>query len=154
VPTYLNLADLYRRRGQEDKVVQTLEQALKIDPRNGDAYEGLGLSLVRQKRMRDAMPMLANAAKLRPGVPRYAYVYGIALHETGDVRQAIAVLTRAHERHPTDRAILLALAEYHRDAGDTRSAAGWARKLAELSPEDDRVRRLVESLERSGAGAR
>ena len=154
VPTYLNLADLYRWRGQEDKVVQTLEQALRVDPKNGDAYEGLGLSLVRQKRMPDAMPMLANAAKLRPNVPRYAYVYGIALHQTGDVRGAITVLTRAHERHPTDRAILLALAEYQRDAGDANSAAGWARKLEELSPEDEQVRRLVQSLERSGAGSR
>jgi predicted CXXCH cytochrome family protein len=154
VPTYLNLADLYRQRAQEDKVVQTLEQALKIDPKNGDAYEGLGLSLVRQKRMPDAMPMLANAAKLRPDVPRYAYVYGIALHQTGDVRRAIAVLTGAHARHPTERGILLALTEYERDAGDTRRALGWARKLAELSPEDENVRRLVQSLERPGAGGR
>jgi predicted CXXCH cytochrome family protein len=147
VPTYLNLAELYRQRGQEDKVAETLERALKIDPQNGDAFEGLGLSLVRQKRMSDAMPMLAKAARFRPDVSRYAYVYAIALHQTGQARKAIDVLTRAHERHPTDPAILLALAEYQRDAGDLKSAAAWARRLAELSPQDEGVRRLVESLE-------
>ena len=30
--------------------------ALKVDPRNGDVHEGLGLSLVRQKRLPEALP--------------------------------------------------------------------------------------------------
>ncbi len=146
-PTYINLADLYRQQGQEDRVTQTLEAALKVDPRSADAYEGLGLSLVRQKRLRDALPLLARATQLRRDVPRYAYIYGVALHETGEPRRALAVLKEAHERAPTDREILVALAQYSRQAGDRNAARGWARKLVELSPDDPTARRLLDSLD-------
>ena len=147
MPAYINLADLYRQQGQEDRVEQTLREGLKADPGNGDAYHGLGLSLVRQKRLRDAIPELAKAAQRRPDVPRYAYVYGVALYEDGQTRRALDVLKRAHERHPADREIVVALAEYHRAAGDRKAAIAWARKLVEMSPEDAQARRLLQALE-------
>jgi tetratricopeptide (TPR) repeat protein len=147
MPAYINLADLYRQQGQEDRVEQTLREALKADPGNGDAYHGLGLSLVRQKRLRDAIPELARAAQRRPDVPRYAYVYGVALHETGDTRRALDVLKRAHERHPADREIVVALVEYEAQAGNRNAAIAWARKLVEMSPGDPEARRLLQTLE-------
>jgi predicted CXXCH cytochrome family protein len=149
IPAYVNLADLYRARGQEDRVVQTLEQALKVDPRSSDAYEAMALSLVRQKRLREAIPMLAKAAALRPDVPRYAYVHAIALHEAGETRQALDALRRAHERHPADRHVLIALTEYSEAAGDRAAARRWAGKLVELSPGDADARRMLETLERT-----
>ena len=102
---------------------------------------------MRQQRLRDAIPELAQAAQLRPDTPRYAYVYGVALHEAGQVQQALQVLTEAHQRHPADRDILAALVEYHRQAGDRQAAIAWARKLVEVSPGDVQARRLLESLE-------
>lgn len=134
IPTYVNLADLYARQGREDRAVKTLEEAVERDPAATDAYHAMGLSLVRQKRLRDALPMLEKAAELRADAPRYAYVYAVALHEAGDNRRALEVLERAHERRPAYRDILVALVEYHREAGDQQAAATWARKLAELSP--------------------
>jgi tetratricopeptide (TPR) repeat protein len=125
-----------------------LREALRVDPGNGAAHHALGLSLVRQQRLRDAIPELAQAAQLRPDLPRYAYVYGVALHETGQVPRALQVLTEAQARHPGDRDILVALVEYSRQAGDRQSAIAWARKLVEMSPGDLRSRRLLESLER------
>jgi predicted CXXCH cytochrome family protein len=148
IPAYINLADLYRQQGREDSVIQTLREALRVDPGNGAAHHALGLSLVRQQRLRDAIPELAQAAQLRPDLPRYAYVYGVALHETGQVPRALQVLTEAQARHPGDRDILVALVEYSRQAGDRQGAIAWARKLVEMSPGDLRARRLLESLER------
>ena len=145
-PAYVNLADLYRQQGQEDKVMQTLEAARKVDPSNGDVYEGLGLSLVRQKRLAEALPLLAKAADLRRDAPRYAYVYGVALHEAGQTRRALDVLQRAHERAPADRDILVALAQYSAAAGDRKAAIAWARRLVDLAPYDDGARRLLEGL--------
>jgi predicted CXXCH cytochrome family protein len=147
MPAYINLADLYRQQGQEDRVEQTLREALKADPGNGDAFHALGLSLVRQKRLRDAIPELAKATQRRPDVPRYAYVYGVALHEAGETRRALHVLKRAHEQHPADREIVAALAEYHRQAGNRKAAIAWARKLVEMSPGDPEARRLLQVLE-------
>ena len=149
IPAYINLADLYRQHGQEDLVAHTLRAALQADPANSAAYHALGLSLVRQQRLREAIPELAQAAQLRPDVPRYAYVYGVALHEASQVQQAIQVLTEAHQRHPADRDILAALVQYHRQTGDRQAAIGWARKLVEVSPGDVQARRLLETLERN-----
>jgi tetratricopeptide (TPR) repeat protein len=148
IPAYINLADLYRQQGREDMVTQTLRAALQADPANGAASHALGLSLVRQQRLRDAIPELAQAAQLLPDVPRYAYVHGVALYEAGQVQQALQVLAEAHQRHPADRDILAALVQYHRQAGDRQAAIAWARKLVEVSPGDVQARRVLESLER------
>jgi predicted CXXCH cytochrome family protein len=147
IPAYINLADVYRQQGQEDKAADTLRAALRADPTDGTAHHALGLSLVRQRRLADAIPELAQAAQLRPDVPRYAYVYGVALHEAGQAPQALDVLTAAQQRHPADREILAALVEYHRQAGDRRGAIAWARKLVEVSPGDPQARRLLGELE-------
>jgi predicted CXXCH cytochrome family protein len=149
IPAYINLADLYRQQGREDRAAQTLREALIVDPGNGAAYHALGLSLVRQQRLRDAVPELAKAAQLRPDVPRYAYVHAVALHEAGQVQQALQVLTDAQARYPAEREILVTLVEYHRQAGDRNAAIAWARKLVALAPGDVRARRLLEGLERS-----
>jgi cytochrome c-type biogenesis protein CcmH/NrfG len=148
IPAYINLADLYRQQGHEDSVRQTLREALQVDPENGAVHHALGLSLVRQQRLRDAIPELAKAAQLRPDLSRYAYVYGVALHETGQMQRALQVLTEAQARHPGDRDILVALVEYSRQAGDRQGALAWAHKLLEMSPGDLRARRLLESLQR------
>jgi predicted CXXCH cytochrome family protein len=147
IPAYINLADLYRQQGREDRVAQTLREALQVDSENAAAHHALGLSLIRQQRLRDAVPELAKATQLRPDMLRYAYVYGVALHETGQAQQALQVLQDTHQRHPGDRDILVALVEYCRQVGDRQAAIVWARKLVALSPGDDQARRLLESLE-------
>jgi tetratricopeptide (TPR) repeat protein len=146
-PARLHLADLHRVRGREDQAEATLRAALAVAPDEGDAREALGLSLVRQKRLKEALPELARAARLRPDVARYAYVHAVALHQAGDVRQALRVLTQAHERHPGSREIVVALAEYHAGAGDRDAAIRWARTLVRMSPDDEQARRLLQSLE-------
>ncbi len=148
IPAYINFADLYRQQGREDRVAQTLREALQVDSENAATHHALGLSLVRQQRLGDSVPELAKATQLRPDMARYAYVYGVALHEMGQVPQALQVLREAHQRHPGDRDILVALAEYARQAGDRQAAIAWARKLVALSPGDGQARRLLESLER------
>jgi tetratricopeptide (TPR) repeat protein len=75
IPAYINLADLYRQQGWGEMIAQTLHAALQVDPANSAAYHALGLSLVRQQRLRDAIPELAQAARLQPDMPRYAYAY-------------------------------------------------------------------------------
>ena len=146
-PARIHLADLYRAQGREDQAEATLRAALQVDPDDGDAREALGLSLVRQKRLKEALPELARAARLRPDVARYAYVHAVALHQAGDVRQALQVLKQAHARHPGNREIVVALAEYHAAAGDRDAAIGWARTLVRMSPDDEQARRLLQSLE-------
>jgi tetratricopeptide (TPR) repeat protein len=148
LPAYVHLADLYRMMGQEADVQNTLRRAVAVGPESADVREALGLSLVRQKRIPEALAELAKAAALQPDRAQYAYVYAVALHDSGDSQAAVEVLTRAYQRNPGAREILVALTEYEAQAGHRDAALGWAHKLVELLPDDPEARRLVRELER------
>jgi len=133
VPAYVQLADLFRSLGKEAEAEETLRRALRLAPDAANAHEALGLTLVRQKRLPEAMAELATAEQLGPDVPRFAYVYAVALHDTGEPQRALAVLRRAHDRAPADRTIVAALADYERAAGNETAAREWAAVLEQLT---------------------
>jgi Flp pilus assembly protein TadD len=145
---YINLADLFRSQRKEDASEETLRDGLAAVPDDADLYQALGLALIRQKRRKEGLEALRRAHDLAPDDVRHAYVLGIGLNSFGDPDQALRILDEAHRRRPGDRDLLLALATISRDAGRREQALGYARKLAELSPEDAGVRRLLQDLQR------
>jgi tetratricopeptide (TPR) repeat protein len=148
IPAYINLADLYRTQNREQETEQMLREALPVAPNHADIHHALGLSLIRQKRRSEGVDELATAARLRPEWPRYAYVLAVALHEMGERRRALQVLRTAHNNFPTDRDILIALIEYHRETGDVNAAINWAQKLVAISPNDANARQILDGLVR------
>jgi hypothetical protein len=56
---------------------------MAIEPNNAAIKHSLGLSLVRQRNLGEALPLLRDAAALDPNNARYAYVYAVALNSTG-----------------------------------------------------------------------
>jgi tetratricopeptide (TPR) repeat protein len=147
VQAALNLADLYRAVAREDEAERTLREALKRSPRSAPVHHALGLALVRQKRTDAALAELAAAVKLAPEDARFAYVYSVALYDTGKRAEATKVLRSALARHPYDREILFALATYERAGGDAVRARERARLLRELEPENRDYARLAQQLE-------
>ena len=105
-----------------------------------------GLLLIRQKRYADAVMALGKAASLAPDNARYAYVYAVALQETGKPAEALAVLEQAHQAHPGDANILMALASGSLQQGDRESALRYTQDLARLAPDDPNVRQLQQAL--------
>jgi Flp pilus assembly protein TadD len=137
---YVNLADLYRARGRDDSGETQLREGLSKVPDRAELHHALGLLLVREKRVEEAIDLLGRAAELRSEESRYAYVYAIALQSSDEQREAVRVLERAYERHQHDQEVLLGLVSVYRDAGD-------ARELLTPSPDDPRWQRLVAGLE-------
>ena len=86
--------------------------------------------------------------RLAPDVPRYVYVYGVALHSFGDPARGIAVLEQARQRFPGDRAILQALATMARDRGDRAKALAYAEQLVAVAPDDGQAEALLKELRR------
>jgi predicted CXXCH cytochrome family protein len=151
VPALVNLADLDRMRRMDQQGAVALHKALAIEPGNADAHYALGLLLVRQHDP-TAVAELRQANALAPHNARYAYVYAVALNSTGAVAPAMALLERTHQEHPTYRDVLVALVSMARQQGDLPTALRHARELAELEPDDEQVRRLVNELG-GGTGA-
>ncbi len=146
VGAYGNLADLYRQQSREADAEDVLRRGLTLLPRAPDLHHALGLLLVRKADRVAAIDELGEAAKLAPNNPRYAYVYAIGLHAAGRRGDALAVLREADARHPYNLEILNALISVNREAGDAKAALVYARKFAEILPDDAGVKRLVDEL--------
>jgi tetratricopeptide (TPR) repeat protein len=112
VPAYVNLSDVHRMQGRDQEGEALLRAALELSPGNADVSHALGLLLVRQKRMREALPQLERAATGNPNAPRYAFVYALALDSVGDRVRALEVLREARARHPGDREIASLLEQF------------------------------------------
>ena len=146
-PAAVKLADLYRATGRDGEGERVLRDALTRDPKSAALRHALGLRLVRQQRMPEALTELEMAARLAPDNVRYGYVYAVALHDAGRAKPAVEALARVLARHPYDRDTLEALVTYTREQGQARQALLYARRLAEIEPANPGVRRLVEDLE-------
>jgi Tfp pilus assembly protein PilF len=130
-PSYVNLVDLLRATGRDTEGEQVLRDGLRAVPPPGQPalQHALGLQLVRAKRYDDAIVWLRLAAEGESDNPRYAFVYGVALHDTGRPGEGRSVLERAARRHPGNADILRALVAFSRDAGDADAAQRWAAAL-------------------------
>jgi predicted Zn-dependent protease len=95
-----------------------LRSALEISPESGDVYHALGLLLVRQNKIPEAMDAFEESVKLSPDNTRYSYVYAVALNDIGNKSESIRVLEEAHRRRPADREVLYALINFNREIGD------------------------------------
>jgi predicted CXXCH cytochrome family protein len=147
VAAYVNLADVYRAKGDDDSAEASLRRGLAREPEAAALHHALGLSLVRQKKRPDALKALASAAKLDPASARYAYVYAVALHDTGSAKEAVAVLEAARKRTPYDRNVLTALAHYALESGNRDAARAYVRELRELEPDEPAYARLAAQIE-------
>ena len=150
VEARVNLADLYRAQRDEAKAEAVLREGIAISPRSAALHYALGLSFVRAKRTADSVRELGEAAKVAPDNARFAYVYAVALNDAGRPKEALQLLKGALKTHPNDRDLLFGLAHFSAAAGDRDAAAGYAKKLTELDPENREFAQLAASLARAG----
>ena len=148
-PAYVALAENHRARGDEAGAEATLRDGLEKNPESAVLMHALGLSLVRQKRIDEALKKLTEAAKTAPDVPRFAYVAGVALHDTGKPSEAIALLKEALSRNPYDRDLLHVLASYELRDGQYLSALERAELLKELEPESREIQQFLANVKRA-----
>lgn len=148
-PAYVTLAENRRARGDEAGAEAALRDGLKNNPASAVLMHALGLSFVRQKRIDEALQKLKEAVKAAPDAPRYAYVAGVALHDTGKPAEAIELLKDALSRNPYDRDLLQLLASYEFRDGQYLSALERAELLKELEPESREIEQFLANIKRA-----
>jgi Tfp pilus assembly protein PilF len=115
IPSYVNLADLYRAFGRDADGERTLREGLAAEPASGVLHYALGLALVRLKRIDDAVHELERASALDAGNARFAYAYAVALQSVGKIAAAKATLAKALAAHPDDADVRAALDSVSKD---------------------------------------
>jgi len=147
VPALVNLADLRRAQGRDEEARVFLEEAVAREPRPAEAVHALGLLEIRSANRERGVKLLEEAAELLPDNTQFVYVYAIALHSTGRIGAAIAVLEDAHRREPAQRDVLAALVSFEEERGNQAKALEWAKVLEEVSPDNLEVAGRVRVLE-------
>jgi tetratricopeptide (TPR) repeat protein len=127
---------------------------MELAPQAPSLPYALGLLLVREKRMDEALAPLARAAELAPDQPRYAYVEALALQGLERREQALSVLAAALERHPRDHDLLLAATTMSRDQGDAAAARTYAERLYQAHPNAADAEALWAELGPSDSGGK
>ena len=130
---YINLADLYRLLGQDDRGEAILREGLKVAADTAAVQHALGLTLVRLGRKAEALESLGAAFDLSPENLRYGYVYAIALFDQRRPGRAIEVLERLHGEYRGNQQLLQLLVSYHRELGQLEEANGYEAKLRALA---------------------
>ena len=98
----INLAELYRATGQNEKSERAYAEAIAVSPAQADLRYGHALSLVRQKALPEAIRELDEAVRLDPGNSRYKMTLAIALDSAGRTEEALTVLDLAVAGGETD----------------------------------------------------
>ena len=125
-----------------------MRNAIDISPGDAGLHHALGLSLVRLKRLDDALVELRRAAELDRNSVRYAYIYGVALHSAGHRQEAIDYLKESLTGHPANLDIVMAIVSFSREAGDAATALQYAEQALKIAPDDPAIRGLAEELRR------
>jgi predicted CXXCH cytochrome family protein len=150
LPARLNLADLLRGMGREEEARAQIHAALAVAPDSGDARHALGLLEARAGNGAAALENLAAAAAVETAGFRHRYVYAIALHDFGNVPEALETLRSLHRELPAQEEVLLALTNYSAEAGDTAAARRYVQRLLRLAPDNPGYRQLAASLSAGG----
>ncbi len=147
VAAYINLADIYRQQAKEVEGEALLRRGLKLLPEAADLHHALGLLLVRKREVGAALKEFEMAAKQAPDNARYAFVYAVALHSADKTKDALAVLQTAEQHWPYDLEILSMLINLQRESGQIDSALVYAKRVAEVLPNDEGIRQLLKELQ-------
>ncbi len=142
----VNFADLYRSVGREAEGERVLRELLQQQPAAGAARHALGLSLVRQRRLKEALAELRGAVELAPDDAKARFVYAIALNESSELVRALQVLEEGLRRNPVNALLLQGAALLNRDAGRVEEAKRHLDRLRELAPHDPVVHEWARSL--------
>ena len=121
-------------------------------PIAAEVHHALGLLLVGQKRLTEALQQLREADSLRPDQARYALAHALALDALGQRAKAMETLTRSYRGHPHDRDLLFALATFSRNRGRMQDAIRYAKELVGVAPEDPGAKQLLKELESRQGG--
>ncbi|WP_328799371.1 HEAT repeat domain-containing protein [Sediminihaliea albiluteola] len=146
LPARLNLADLLRSQGREDEARQQLLKALESAAEHGPSLHALGLLEIRQGEREKALDYLGRAAAVEEQGTRHRFVYAIALHDMGQVQEALRELETLQRQAPQNSDILAALVNYNAELGDTKRARHYAKELLKLEPNNPAFQRLWQSL--------
>ncbi|MSR87357.1 tetratricopeptide repeat protein [Candidatus Peribacteria bacterium] len=132
--TEANIGDIFREAGQPADAADHYQKALAINSKNADAYLGLGLLALQDKKTDAAITAFQSAVEFAPQSPETHLNLGAALMSAKRVEEAITEYKKAIELDSSSAAASFNLAVALERAGRMDEARQWYRRAVELDP--------------------
>ncbi len=127
------------RRGMSERALERLAPLVVKDPKDADAWSGIGIACIRMGEYEEAADALQKAGELEPGNSAHWYNLSIAAAELGAIDLEISALERAVEANPNNvnawnnLGVALQLVARYEEAVDCFD------RVLQLDPEDVRA---------------
>jgi predicted CXXCH cytochrome family protein len=150
VPARMNLAMIRARQGDNPEAERLLREAIKLAPTMASANYSLGLLLAENpNRLKEAAKYLGIAAEHDPGNPRMQYNYGLSMQRLGQAAEAERGLLAAYRLDPRNADFVNALVVFFSQQKRWRHALHFAQLLAQMYPNEPRLKAQIEFLKRN-----
>ncbi len=149
---HVNLAELFRVTGQNDKSEKAYAEAVAISPEEPTLRYGYGLALVRMKALPGAIQEFQEAARLDPGNSGYRTTLAVALDSIGRTEDAFAMLNQTLANGSTDADLLGIAIQFGLKLGRYPETLNHAEALGRLQPNDLRLAELISQLRAATRG--
>ncbi len=125
----------HHQAGQLADAHACYQKALTIDPDHPDALHLAGVSLLQQRRFKEAEPFIARAVEIRPDNPNYRLNFGLALKGAGRAQEALASYRAALKLNPQYAEAYNCMGTLLNHMGDHRKSISALKKAIEIKPD-------------------
>lgn len=132
----LSQAQLALKNGAYQKAEQILTSILAASPAHADALGLLGLCCAQQGRLTQALPVLEQAASLRPDDQAINNNLALVLELSGQIDRAIPIYHRILQTHAHNIEALSNLGDALRKTGRPDEAWVYLKKALEIKPDN------------------
>jgi len=146
-----NLANIYCKLDEYDKVIKYALAVIKKDKDNIVAMDNLGIAYRKKKNYDKAIDYFKKKLEIDPKDKQAMDGLGITYREMGDYTQAIDCFKKNLEIDPKDKQAMDGLGITYREMGDYTQAIDWFRKNLEIDPKDKyTIKGLRQTFEKMG----
>jgi predicted CXXCH cytochrome family protein len=142
----LNLSTTYNLQGKNDKALEVLITAAKIDPKNDRIFYNQALLYNEMNDKPAAERSFAKAVELKTANPRVYYNYGLLLNESKKFAAAETVLQKGIVINPADPGLYYVLTLVYIQINNITKARQTGLKLKQLDPGNRDYAQLFKNL--------
>ncbi len=142
----LNLSVVYNLKGENDKALKVLQEALVTDPENDRIYFNLALLYNEMNNRAKAEECLAKAVELKTQNPRVYYNYGLMLEKNNELKKAISMFNKGLALSPADGDLNYALCVLYVQLNDIDEAKKYALTLKQYYPDNTDYNNVIRQL--------
>lgn len=142
----VNLSTVYNIQGKNDKAMQVLETAARIEPKNDRIWYNMALLANEMNDQPKAERCFAKAVELKTRNPRVYYNYGLLLNASKKYKEAEAILQKGIGIDPTSADLYYALTFVYIELKDIVKARQSGSKLKQLDPNNPAYAEMFRNL--------